>query len=154
MRDVVTGFYKIIGLIESAKLISALAVVATLYLPLATWLKYTYVDRSPMTKGSMSVVFERPFEVDGHAFTVRIKRWLPFSVSFAGLADDELDNERSPVLLYEDGVLIGPAHASYADIRDIGMGRFSHWTKQGFIFSSSDNSDANANGRHYWAVLP
>jgi hypothetical protein len=147
-------FGKIIGLIESAKLISALAVVLTFYLPLATWLKYSYAHHSPTVKGSMSVIFERPFEVDGHAFTVRIKHWLPHSVSFAGLADDELDNERSRILLYEDGVLIGPAHASYADIRDLGMGRFSHWAKQGFIFSSSDNSDVNTNGRQYWAVLP
>jgi Cu/Ag efflux protein CusF len=33
------------------------------------------------------------------------------------------------------------------------MGRFSFGRRQGVVFTASDNSDANTNGRTYWAVL-
>jgi hypothetical protein len=133
--------------------IAAVAAIAG-YFIIALGLKYTYVDHVPKVKGANFVHFNRPFEQDGHAFTVRPQNWFPHSLSFAGLADNESNNERSPVLIYEDGVSMGPAHSSYAAIRDIGTGRYSHWTNQGFIFSSSDNSDPNTNNHEYWAVLP
>jgi hypothetical protein len=138
---------------RKTRYIAAVAAIAA-YFIVALGLKHAYVDRYPKVKGTSFVSFLRPFEQDGHAFTVRQQNWFPHSISFAGLADSESNNERSPVLIYEDGVLIGPAHSSYADIRDIGMGRYSHWTGQGFIFSSSDNSDPNTNNREYWAALP
>jgi hypothetical protein len=138
---------------RKTRYIAAFAAIAA-YFIVALGLKYTYVDRYPKVKGADLVSFNRPFEQDKNAFTVRPQNWFPHSISFAGLADNETNNERSPVLIYEDGVPIGPAHSSYADVRDLGMGRYTHWTNQGFIFSSSDNSDPNTNNRQYWAVLP
>jgi SAM-dependent methyltransferase len=55
---------------------------------------------------------------------------------------------RSPLVLYEDGVPLGPAHCLPARIRDEGGGRFAHWYES-LLFSTSDDSDPNANGRSY-----
>jgi hypothetical protein len=78
----------------------------------------------------------------------------PSSPTLNMLADSTSDNKRSPVLLYENDHLLGPAHSLHADIGKLGRGRYSHWTDWGFIFSTSDNSDPNTNGRAYWAVVP
>jgi hypothetical protein len=71
-------------------------------------------------------------------------------------ADDEnvKFDDRSPVVIYENSERLGPAHNAYEVIRDFGTGRFSFWRGSGFVFTASDNSDPNTNGRRYWAVLP
>ena len=51
-------------------------------------------------------------------------------------------------MVFEDGLMLGLAHASHDHIRRFGRGRFSHWGNQ-VIFSTSDNSDPNTNGRSY-----
>jgi hypothetical protein len=57
---------------------------------------------------------------------------------------------RSPYLICENFYRpLGPPHSTYGDISTKGEGRFSHWTPDGFIFSTSDNSDPNTNGRRY-----
>jgi hypothetical protein len=57
---------------------------------------------------------------------------------------------RSPYLVCENHYFtMGPAHSAHADISSKGKGRFSHWIPEGFIFSTSDNSDPNTNGRKY-----
>jgi|GEM_PF-3336327 len=59
---------------------------------------------------------------------------------------------QSRLVLLEDGIPLGPAHALHADIAAEGGGRYSHWGKT-LIFSTSDGSDPNANGRAYtWVV--
>ena len=58
----------------------------------------------------------------------------------------------SQVVLFEDGLPLGPAHAGHDDIRTLGKGRYSHWGNTLF-FSASDNSDPNLNSRRY-AVRP
>jgi SAM-dependent methyltransferase len=63
------------------------------------------------------------------------------------------DNERSCVVLLEDGVPLGPAHAHHAVIRSQGGGGFSHWGDTLF-FSTSDNSDPRDNGRRYAVSVP
>lgn len=65
---------------------------------------------------------------------------------------DSDDAGASVVVLYEDGLPLGPAHAGHDDIRTLGKGRYSHWGGT-LYFSSSDNSDPNHNARHY-AVRP
>jgi hypothetical protein len=60
---------------------------------------------------------------------------------------------RSRYLVCEGSQLIGPAHSIHGDIASIGKGRFSHWGKD-FIFSASDNTNPNTNGRRYVAVQP
>ncbi|QPF82651.1 hypothetical protein IC762_23260 [Bradyrhizobium genosp. L] len=77
---------------------------------------------------------------------------------FAGVADvpGQYDSS-SPIVIYEDGKLLGPAHSTPHDqIGTLGQGRFSHWKGSSsiFVFSSSDNTDPETNGRDYWAVKP
>ena len=72
-------------------------------------------------------------------------------VDFGEDGDRESGNT-SQLLLYEDGKPLGPAHALHADIRRLGRGRYSHWTRNGLYMSASDNSDPRTNGRKYEVV--
>jgi hypothetical protein len=64
----------------------------------------------------------------------------------------EGDNLASPlhssIIVCENTTRLGPAHALHDDIRTVGRGNFSHWESR-LIFSTSDNSDPNTNGRKY-----
>jgi len=71
-----------------------------------------------------------------------------------GLADVSSTMNQSTLRLFEDARELGPAHALHVNIRDLGLGRFSHWTESGYTqdsirFAPSDNSDPNSNGRTY-----
>jgi len=101
-------------------------------------------------KGKTVVELSRPFERFGFAAVARF--WSP-QAELPG-ADSPDDLERSKVLLYENETLLGPPHSLHGDVGKLGEGRYSHWVVQGLIFSASDNSDPNTNGRHYWAVEP
>ncbi|WP_426441946.1 hypothetical protein [Bradyrhizobium genosp. P] len=97
----------------------------------------------------------RPFRRFGNSDFAVIAKDLRFSevADVAGKFDSN-----SPVILYEDGKPLGSAHGTpHSTISDIGHRRFSQW-KTGntsmFVFSSSDNSDPETNGRSYWAVKP
>jgi hypothetical protein len=68
--------------------------------------------------------------------------------------DDDVKNQRSPVIVYEDDKPLGPAHSPHHEIEKIGLGRYAHWKGFGILFSSSDNSNPIYNGRNYWAVTP
>jgi hypothetical protein len=67
---------------------------------------------------------------------------------------------RSNILLYEDGNLLGPPHMTHYEVAVLGMGRYAHSKSNNndrnslFVFSSSDNTDPNTNGRVYWAERP
>lgn len=61
---------------------------------------------------------------------------------------DDLTGQHSRLVLLEDGVPLGPAHAVHDAVRGTGRGAYSHWLG-GLVFSSSDNSDPNRNGRRY-----
>jgi hypothetical protein len=65
-----------------------------------------------------------------------------------GEANDSENQRRSQLMLYEDGKLLGLAHALHSHIARYGKGRFNHWGSS-LLFSASDNSDPNANGRRY-----
>lgn len=62
------------------------------------------------------------------------------------------DTEQNPYIstlhLYENGVELGPAHATHKDIRKYGLGQYSHWGPY-LYFSTSDNSNPLTNGRKY-----
>jgi lysophospholipase L1-like esterase len=64
------------------------------------------------------------------------------------VSDDMQNNSKSNLILTEDGIPLGPAHASHANIRAAGDGRYSHWDGA-LYFSASDNSDVRTNGRVY-----
>jgi hypothetical protein len=92
------------------------------------------------------IQLQRPFSrMEGSAFAVR-------APSLEQLSDSETAPMQSPFLLFEDGRPLGPAHSLHADIAALGHGRFSHWTDTGFIFSSSDGTSPQSNGRTYLAV--
>ncbi len=59
----------------------------------------------------------------------------------------------SAITLFEDGLPLGPAHASHDDIRTLGKGRYSHWG-EALYFSASDDTDPNTNGRVYSVQPP
>jgi hypothetical protein len=130
--------------------ICVVAGLFAVYFPIAWWLKASYVPVPPEELPAGVVRLARPYakiQPDGFAFIGRAS-------TLRGLADTPDAPERSPAMLYEDGKPLGPPHSVHADIWKFGLGRFSHWSNTGFIFSSSDNSDPNLNGRKYWAVLP
>jgi 2-polyprenyl-3-methyl-5-hydroxy-6-metoxy-1,4-benzoquinol methylase len=67
---------------------------------------------------------------------------------------DDVDHPTASVIrLYEDGLQLGPPHASHDEIRRSGGGRYSHWMGR-LYFSSSDGSDPRVNGRRYEVRAP
>ena len=69
-----------------------------------------------------------------------------------GEEGDRETGSTSQVMLLEDGKALGPARALHDDIRKLGAGRYSHWTRTGLYMSASDNSDPRSNGRLYEIV--
>jgi hypothetical protein len=59
----------------------------------------------------------------------------------------------SRLVVLEDDLPLGPAHAVHDAIRTHGRGLYSHWQDQLYL-STPDGSDPNRNGRAYVAVLP
>ena len=130
---------------RSTKLISAAVGIAA-YFAVMFWLKHSYVEL-PRPPGE-AVYLGRDFRrssPDGFFYSVR----LP---AFRQYADTESD-KRSPILLYENDKLLGPAHSPQDQIERVGLGRYVHWGEN-MLFSTSDNSNPNTNGRNYWAVKP
>ena len=64
---------------------------------------------------------------------------------------DSGDAASSPLVVCENDRLMGPAHSPHHEITESGGGRFSHWGAE-LLFSASDNSDPNTNGRSYQAI--
>jgi hypothetical protein len=126
---------------------SAIAAIA-LYFLTALWLKYSYV-KTPRPAGAVFSLSRPFFEIQGSevAFAVKVP-------SLDELSDSPGAPRRSPFMLYENTVPLGPAHTEHTEILRYGQGRFSHWNDAGFIFSSSDGTNPKFNGRTYWVVIP
>ena len=91
------------------------------------------------------ILLPRPFSAwGGFAFGADIPR-------FNDDSDSEDNSTRSKLVLCEDGKPLGPPHSMHDDVRQKGLGRYSHWGKD-VVFASSDNSDPNLNSRSYWIV--
>jgi hypothetical protein len=83
-----------------------------------------------------------PFEKqNGYAWHIRLSQFAHFS-------DDLNYPYRSSLLLVENGQTLSQRHALYDDICLKGCGRYSHWQDY-LIFSTSDNTNPNTNGRTY-----
>jgi len=91
---------------------------------------------------SLNSVYEKDA---GHAWRVDL-------IDYISLADNNNDPYRSPLILLEDGTPLLRHHAIHDEIKNIGLGRYSHWNER-LIFSTSDNSNPNTNGRSYKIVL-
>lgn len=98
-------------------------------------------------KGEITLL-NRPFQKFGGT------AYIALAPLFDNLSDSSNAPFRSNALVCEDDRPLGPGHSPHTDIGAKGKGRFSHWKDIGFVFSTSDNSDPNANGRTYWAVRP
>jgi hypothetical protein len=77
--------------------------------------------------------------------------WVANLPAWSNISDSSDASNRSPVLVCEDSLRLGPAHSAHTDVATKGLGRFSHWGSS-VVFSSSDNSDPNTNGRQYRVV--
>lgn len=123
------------------------ASVFAAYLVAANYLDKTYVN--PMPKGEEVVELERPFGgYYDHAYVARPRNLQ------AEPDDPAVEGDRtSRAVVYEDDHPLGPAHASFQDIDKLGGGRFAH-LPTGILFSTSDGTNPNTNGRNYWIVVP
>lgn len=84
------------------------------------------------------------FPETGAAYTAR----APSGNFVFRVAGDDGAAARSNLRLFEGRTELKPAHATHADIRQKGEGRFSHWGEW-LYFSASDGSDPRRNGRTY-----
>jgi fumarate reductase subunit D len=73
---------------------------------------------------------------------------IPFKIQYKLQKSDTTSSALSKLELFENERSLGPAHSLHDDIRNFGMGRFSHWNTA-IYFSTSDNSDPHTNGRNY-----
>jgi SAM-dependent methyltransferase len=79
--------------------------------------------------------------------------WVAPLPRFQAISDTAAFPWKSPLVLQEDGVPLGPPHESLVSIGGKGCGRYMHWHADLF-FSTSDNSDPNTNGRTYTVSAP
>jgi hypothetical protein len=126
---------------------------AVIWLALGYWLETSYIPNANFTIGpnvaGQKMLLLPPFTYcRGAKFAVLTERPFLFEGSFRD--SDDL----SKLELYENGRRLGPADSSVDDISTLGRGRFSYTKNNGItiIWSSSDNSDPNTNGRAYWVV--
>lgn len=84
---------------------------------------------------------QAPFEHPGGSM------WAIRLPQYASISDKTTGNT-SRLRLFEDGVELGSPHSLHEDIRNAGRGRYSHWDDY-LLFSTSDNSNPNTNGRAY-----
>ncbi len=89
-----------------------------------------------------------PVPLEGPFFREIDRCWGLQMPELAALADTPEFNQRSTLILMEDGVELGPPHSLHEIIRQHGGGSYSHWGRL-LMFSTSDNSDPNTNGRTY-----
>ena len=102
---------------------------------------------SPLCPQGRTVALSKPFQKGEGA------SYYSAAPALVGISDSIETPLRSNVLVCENNRLLGPAHVGHAEVASKGGGRFSHWGA-GVVFSASDNSDPNVNGRSYWAVQP
>jgi hypothetical protein len=141
--------------LQKKSLVILSSVGAAAYFAAAFWVKTAYHPVLPANAPHVSgeiVLLQRPFRTFSDSAFAAIAN----DTLFYKLADSADNTARSDIELYEDEKPLGPAHSVHRDVGKIGQGRYSHWrfVYSMFLFSSSDNTDPNTNGRNYWAVRP
>ncbi len=97
-------------------------------------------DANPMTYADK--LLHPPFDNNGGL------AWTATLVNLLEIADNSAFPRRSPLIVLENDIPLTPAHCPHVDIGQKGCGRYSHWNDH-LIFSTSDQSDPNTNGRQY-----
>jgi hypothetical protein len=114
-------------------------------------LKQGQIGQGPIRKQANERRLDPPFDhVQGAAWHKALS-FDPLFMPLRNLIDSDEFPERSPLRLLENDAPLGPAHAMHARISEHGRGSYSHWTGNVVLFSTSDNSDPNTNGREYRA---
>jgi hypothetical protein len=125
------------------KSIGALSIVAASFFT-TLWVMDYMSHRCPQ---GTTTALTRPFDKAGE---LAYAKALPNLASVSDLPDAPT---RSKLLVCENNSPLGPMHSAHADIAKQGRGRYSHWNTH-LIFSASDNTDPNTNGRTYVVVQP
>jgi hypothetical protein len=123
------------------------------------------VDKVPCNV-SMTTVVEVPSDVrlgtpNRWPVTTLPPAWMTYEgescfvypLDFIAPFDDVEHPDASVIRLFEDGLQLGPPHASHDEVRRLGAGHYSHWEGK-LYFSSSDGSDPRVNGRRYEVRAP
>ncbi|TYL84588.1 hypothetical protein [Bradyrhizobium cytisi] len=117
--------------------LKAIIVVLAIYFPVAIHLHYSYIPQPDLPKSAqLSGPFQRVNETAWHAD-------LPPKLD--AIADVNWGPSRSTLVVLENGHPLGPPHARWHATN----GSYWHWRGEGLVFSASDNSDPNSNGRTY-----
>ncbi|MCK1416304.1 hypothetical protein IVB55_25720 [Bradyrhizobium sp. CW4] len=119
------------------RLVLASIVGAFLYVPLAL-----YLDTFPPWRDPDPGIIRPPFRHYGG------NAWQYLTLIPGSASDSNDAQSRSRLELTEDHHPLGPAHSAHVDIAGKGNGRYSYWLSS-LIFSASDNSNPNTNGRAY-----
>jgi len=102
--------------------------------------------RTPIYDTSLTKKINAPYQKEtGYA-------WQASLPEYATSSDNTDYPYRSSLILIEDGKPLLKRHASHQEIRAAGMGSYSHW-QNALLFSTSDNTDPNLNGRTYEIVF-
>ncbi|WP_271577502.1 hypothetical protein [Bradyrhizobium sp. CCBAU 11361] len=122
------------------KAVAILPVVLAIYFPIAWHLESNYKPQEPG-------ILRPPFaHYAGNAY-------LRYRASVGSKGDTSAEPERARLQLFEDGKPLGPAHTAPQDVSQLGAGRFAFFQvgedRPALVFSTSDNSDPNTNGRTY-----
>jgi hypothetical protein len=116
----------------------------------ATHEEVTELLRSDYLHGGPAPAAQPTLTLAGHfgpqGGTIGWSAALP--AEMAPLTDHDKAPRHSPLLLLEDGNILGTGHDRHVEIFTLGQGRYSFW-KGLLYFSASDNSDPNTNGRRY-----
>jgi hypothetical protein len=126
------------------KAIAGLGIIAASFFVTLSVMNYV---TPPCPQGTATALM-RPFEkfnLPGFAYMTALPK-----LDSAGDSSDV--PTRSNLLVCENNNLLGPMHSGHAEIAKDGR-RYSHWTTY-LIFSASDNTDPNTNGRSYSVVQP
>ena len=127
------------------KAIAALSIVAASFFATLWAMNYIW----PACPQGKATALMRPFEKfapPGFAYVTALPK-------LDSVGDSSDAPTRSNLLVCENNNPLGPMHSAHVEIAKDGHGRYSHWVTN-LVFSASDNSDPNTNGRSYWVVQP
>jgi SAM-dependent methyltransferase len=79
--------------------------------------------------------------------------WIADLPKDLALGDTPQHPSQSGLRLFEDGEELGPRHALHEQIRDVGGGAYSHWSRRLYL-STSDNSSPEDSGKRYCILAP
>jgi hypothetical protein len=127
------------------KAIAALGIIAASFFVTLWVMNYVWPPCPPETATALVRPFEK-FGLPGFAYVTALPK-------LNSVGDSSDAPTRSNLLVCENNNLLGPMHTAHTEIAKDGHGRYSHWANN-LVFSASDNTDPNTNGRNYSVVQP